>query len=390
MASGQPCGSPPADLRPLTPRPTSPRRERPANRGHSPGAIQAVALAPFVGLRRQPLPAILPVARVAEPQWSGWSLGLAPSSLTSRRVCTPRRRRGTESRSRTDVLSGVRSERMGFRSEFGNTPVPRVDQNRCFRVGGLQSARVPTRPTKQSKSTKPRTSRRIVARMRSTLEPTAEVSVGPSNLINGPPEDHPCTAEVKSPKAREVADLVGILEDLDIVLQLLDELRGMANPADGSVVAYALWTSALVTYARCFGTGKRLGLRESLFDSVDPGARAVHRYWIEMRNKHVAHSVNPFDHVSAGAVLSPPSHPNREVTGTAYLRHRHMGWGHDGVQSLSNVTQLVQKFADARFKEVDAAFFREVGALKIGGLYQLPPLRSVTPGPDEAMKPRPE
>jgi hypothetical protein len=66
-----------------------------------------------------------------------------------------------------------------------------------------------------------------------------------------------------------------------------------------------------VKYVRCFTTGKRFGLDLSVFDDSD-GARDTHQYFKDMRDKHVVHSVNPFEDASVGVVLR--GDPRRRVS----------------------------------------------------------------------------
>jgi hypothetical protein len=71
------------------------------------------------------------------------------------------------------------------------------------------------------------------------------------------------TVALDIPSARILADQASIIQDLQFVMdcckRLLTELERPEDHRDG-VVPQALWSSALVAYARCFGKGRRLGL----------------------------------------------------------------------------------------------------------------------------------
>src|SRR3990167_7217377 len=45
-------------------------------------------------------------------------------------------------------------------------------------------------------------------------------------------------------------------------------------------------------YARCFASGFRRSLEHTLLDTAPEHIKKTHTYFIEIRNKHVAHSVN--------------------------------------------------------------------------------------------------
>jgi hypothetical protein len=62
------------------------------------------------------------------------------------------------------------------------------------------------------------------------------------------------------PAATEYADLISIKQDLEFVVNACERLCvELAKPETDRkpVIDQSLWTAALVTYARCFGSGKR-------------------------------------------------------------------------------------------------------------------------------------
>src|SRR5256886_16775078 len=71
------------------------------------------------------------------------------------------------------------------------------------------------------------------------------------------------TVALDLPSARTLADQASIIGDLQFVMEcckrLLTELARPEEDRD-AVVPQALWSAALVAYARCFGKGKRFGL----------------------------------------------------------------------------------------------------------------------------------
>jgi hypothetical protein len=184
--------------------------------------------------------------------------------------------------------------------------------------------------------------------------------------------------------------LAAIALDLKFVLDAVSRLGQMIDQdatTDPSV-AEALWTSALVTYARCFAGGKRAGLPWSLFDSIHPDAPQGHRFMIDMRDKHVAHSVNPFDQVRIGAVLTPPVGSTREVVGTAILRQKLVGWDRDGLQVLWNLAREAHNYTVRRSDEVEARLLEECKGMSVDDLYNRATLRSKTPGPGDVSRAR--
>jgi hypothetical protein len=77
------------------------------------------------------------------------------------------------------------------------------------------------------------------------------------------PQGPGLTVALDMPSARVLADQASIIQDLQFVRdcckRLLTELDRPEEDRDG-IVPQALWSSALVAYARCFSEGRRLGL----------------------------------------------------------------------------------------------------------------------------------
>ena len=79
--------------------------------------------------------------------------------------------------------------------------------------------------------------------------------------------------------------------------------RTFASPLD------ALWTAAVVIYARAFSKGVRATNGPSI-DRLSSADRELHDYVIDVRNKYLAHSVNGFEHTDVVAFLvDSPKHP---------------------------------------------------------------------------------
>src|SRR5262249_29593458 len=105
------------------------------------------------------------------------------------------------------------------------------------------------------------------------------------------------------------------------------------DKVEDHIITGSLWSAALVSYARCFSTGRRFGLSEKLFEHIEGGIEC-HQLYIDMRNKHIAHSVNPFEQVVVGLVLSPPTSSERKVEGISILSQRLVHFDSEGIQNL--------------------------------------------------------
>lgn len=113
--------------------------------------------------------------------------------------------------------------------------------------------------------------------------------------------------EVPDNFAGDLADLFAVQHDLETARSYAARAKrewGDVRTADWGVVN-GLSEAAVVRYARCFTSGRRLKLDES---SVPSQLVDAHRAVLELRNRHVAHPINDFEHGSVTIqVVEPPS-----------------------------------------------------------------------------------
>jgi hypothetical protein len=200
-------------------------------------------------------------------------------------------------------------------------------------------------------------------------------------------------ARVDFEEARQLADATSVLQDLTFVVNVLERLEALlaeGNEAD-AVLVQACWTSALVAYIRCFSTGKRTGLTEAVFEGVrgrDADAVEVHRHFKDLRDKHVAHSVNPFEQVEVGLVLSPEGSEQHEIEGVARLGMTLISPDLEGIQSLAECAKIAGRHTAERFRQLNEEVLTKGRELPIADLYATATPRTVAPGPDAASRPR--
>ena len=187
-----------------------------------------------------------------------------------------------------------------------------------------------------------------------------------------------------------LAEAVSIEADLafadDALGQLLQVMDAGLGSASATVHARALWSAAVVAYARAFGGRIRSGgaplLSRGVVAEAGEGATEFHEWILGLRNKHVAHSVNPYEQTRVGIALSAADPPS--VIGIAYLHSTHIGPDRNGVDQFRRLTAWVLGTVRTRRKtlEIDAmAAADRVGGIEIA---HKPRLRNVIPGPSDA------
>jgi hypothetical protein len=213
------------------------------------------------------------------------------------------------------------------------------------------------------------------------LEPERGVVVGTDGT---PPQVPGLTVALDMPSARILADQASTIQDLQFVMdcckRLLTELERPEEDR-GGVVPQALWSSALVAYARCFGNGRRLGLTtEDVRNLPLQGAvMKFHKWIIEERDKLTKHPADPFEAAKIGAALSPAELKERRVQGIAIFSASRVLIDVVGVRQLGGLaSELAKQTAEKAQKQQDSVLV-DAQQLDIGSLYGSPPLRMQPP-----------
>jgi hypothetical protein len=198
------------------------------------------------------------------------------------------------------------------------------------------------------------------------------------------PEPALLTVALDVPSAQILADEASIIQDLQFVMdcckRLLTELAKPEEDRD-PVVPQALWSAALVAYARCFGKGKRFGLSAEDVRTLPLRGEVLkyHKWVIEERDKLTAHPANPFAATKVGAALSPPDHAERRVEGIVILATSHVLVDDTGVRQLGGLASELAKQTAKKAQAQQDAVLAAAQQLNRDSLYKLPPLRTRPP-----------
>jgi hypothetical protein len=198
------------------------------------------------------------------------------------------------------------------------------------------------------------------------------------------PEPAMLTVALDVASAQILADQASIIQDLQFVMdcckRLLTELAKPDEERD-PIVPQALWSAALVAYARCFGQGKRFGLSTEDVRNLPLQGEVMkyHKWVIGERDKLTRHPANPFDATKVGAALSPPERGERRVEGIVILSTSRILVDDTGVRQLGGLaSELAKQTAEKAQAQQDFAL-ADAQQLNKDSLYKLPPLRMGSP-----------
>lgn len=200
----------------------------------------------------------------------------------------------------------------------------------------------------------------------------------------------------QSPAAASLAALCATFEDLQTALRccerLVSELTAvraplLADPTD-DVLVEAVWTLALLSYARCFharadsGTGP--GLTEEDVTATHPGSKVLewHAVLLRLRDHYADVAVNPREHFSVGVAQDSGG----LASGVAVTSTREPLVDEVTVRQMGAIAYALSVVVDARIAEGQSALFEEVKDVPAGDLDKREPFEVV---PDAADRDRP-
>ena len=192
--------------------------------------------------------------------------------------------------------------------------------------------------------------------------------------------------KLTSPAALALADLAALFEDLQTVLRccerLVEELAPKGRPLD-DLALEAFWTTAVLSYARCFATGKRgTGLTEDDITATGLAGDVIgwHHMLLQMRERYADPAINPRESFSVGVAQDNAGH----AEGIAVASSRQPDLDEVSVRQTGAVAYALSRLIDERVTAQQEVLFTRVGAMARPALDKLPVLDLVVPAPDPA------
>jgi len=198
-------------------------------------------------------------------------------------------------------------------------------------------------------------------------------------------------AKVEYKEAKILADLTLILQDMTFTVGVLKRLiKLLKDDSKDNISIQSYWTVALISYVRCFSAGKRFGLSENIFknDKLEGDPLGCHRCFKNLRDKHIAHSVNPFEQVVVDLQLSNPKNKKREVLGVSVLSQKLICTTLEGAETFLRLALIAREEVRKQAKEYENKTLEVGKKLPTDVLYSKGRNRIVTPGPEDAGKAR--
>jgi len=185
---------------------------------------------------------------------------------------------------------------------------------------------------------------------------------------------------LRSPAALALADLAASFEDLQTVLTCCERLvLELAAEEPDELALEAYWTTAVLSYGRCFAPGPRgTGLTEQDITSTALAGDVLgwHTVLLQLRNRAVDPVVNPRESFSIGASQDAGGH----AEGIAVASTRQPVVDEVSVRQTGAVAYALSGVVDTRITEQQAVVFAAVGEMARPALDKLPVLHLEQPG----------
>lgn len=200
------------------------------------------------------------------------------------------------------------------------------------------------------------------------------------------PAAHPSVVRrLATPGAAALVELTAKFDDLQTVLRccerLVTELAGGDGAAPDDLTVEAIWTTALLSYSRCFAVGAEgAELTEDDVSTTHDKADVLewHRVLLQLREHYADPSSNPRERFTAGVAQDPSG----AADGIAITSARQPLVDDLTVRQTGAIAFTLSRLVNDRISAQQQVVFQEVKDTPQGDLDTLPEIEVAEPEPE--------
>ena len=149
-------------------------------------------------------------------------------------------------------------------------------------------------------------------------------------------------------EAVELAGLAAVFDDLQYALRCCEHLVGaLAVPAPDAALVEALWTGALVAYARAFSPREKVLTDADLAElGLEGDVTGFHKAMLRLRDYYASRHVNPRESYTIGVAQKN----NGAAAGVAVVGAQQEGVDETTVRQLGRIAYGLSGLVDARMQ----------------------------------------
>lgn len=171
-------------------------------------------------------------------------------------------------------------------------------------------------------------------------------------------------------EAGELAELAAVFEDLQYTLRCCEHLVGtVVRPDADAALVEALWTGALLAYARCFSPRTKVLTEADLGElKLDGDVTGFHKALLTLRDHYASRHVNPRETFTIGVAQGVDG----KATGIAVVGAQQPGVDDTTVRQLGRIAYGLSGLVDARMQQTQQKVHLAAQQLDAGRLSALP------------------
>ena len=171
-------------------------------------------------------------------------------------------------------------------------------------------------------------------------------------------------------EAAELAGLAAVFDDLQYVLRCCEHLVGvLAQPAPDDALAEALWTGALVGYARPFSAREKVLTADDLAAlELDGDVLGFHKALLRLRDYYASRHVNPRESYTIGVAQKN----NGSAAGVAVVGAQQAGVDDTTVRQLGRLAYGLSGLVDGRMQAAQQRVHLAAQGMDAARLARLP------------------
>jgi len=165
---------------------------------------------------------------------------------------------------------------------------------------------------------------------------------------NGAVPDLNAVRRLDGSEAVELGALAAVFDDLQYTLRCAEHLVGLvARPDADPALVEALWTGALVAYARCFSGRTKVLTGDHLAElELDGDVAGFHRALLQLRDHYASRHANPRETYTIGVAQKN----NGTAAGVAVIGAPQPGVDDTTVRQLGRIAYGLSGLVDARMQ----------------------------------------
>lgn len=187
--------------------------------------------------------------------------------------------------------------------------------------------------------------------------------------------------EFRLDEAQALADYTSIAFDLrtsrDFAIAILKETQ---KPDGNFSLSDPFMVATIIRYARAFSGGVRLRLHEEAMTVLTDQQLSHHTYFILMRDKYIAHSVNAFEESEPVARSWVESVQEEGITSIECNHRRIVGLSEQNLKDIIDLASTWLQYVQRKLREEKDRLLPIVQKIPLEDLFRSSP--SPTPGPD--------